>query len=337
VLVPAVESARLQFTEGLSKQKTMKQALCESLEKASDEDRKVMEEALHNLNIDVEEPKEVSNPEVEENIEVSDSTVTNVVEKTTDAIDDGSAELIKNLQEALSKNSELEGKIKELLEQAAVNDVKVSKLEEDLERSKSTVIRLTTIAKNSRELSKKVSTLEEELKQKSQVIDTLTKENEEAKKVAENESTTKLTESMNSLKTDHEKEVNALKESYNEKLNNSNKLIEELQTKVAKSDKIKEGYKKLANSAVNKYIELRAKNMGIAADEIKGKLSNSYTLDDIDRVCESIQSYELNISKLPFNVDRKVQMKISSKEKAPISQDTDDFVDDTLMGVAETV
>ena len=212
VLVPAVESARLQFTEGLSKQKTMKQALCESLEKASEEDRKVMEEALHNLNINVEEPKEVSNPEVEENIqeEVSTSTVTNVVEETTGAIDDGSAELIKNLQEALSKNSELEGKIKELLEQAAVNDVKVSKLEEDLERSKSTVIRLTTIAKNSRELSKKVSTLEEELKQKSQVIDNLTKENEEAKKVAETESTTKLTESMNSLKTDHEKEFNAL-------------------------------------------------------------------------------------------------------------------------------
>ena len=336
VLVPAVESARLQFTEGLSKQKTMKQALCESLEKASDEDRKVMEEALHNLNIDVEEPKEVSNPEVEENI-VSDSTVTNVVEETTDAIDDGSAELIKNLQEALSKNSELEGKIKELLEQAAVNDVKVSKLEGDLERSKSTVIRLTTIAKNSRELSKKVSTLEEELKQKSQVIDTLTKENEEAKKVAENESTTKLTESMNSLKTDHEKEVTALKESYDEKLNNSNKLIEELQTKFAKSDKIKEGYKKLANSAVNKYIELKAKNLGISSDEIKGKLSNSYTLDDVDKVCESIQSYELTISKFPFNVDRKVQMKISSKEKSPISTDTDDFVDDTLMGVAETV
>lgn len=338
VLVPAVESARLQFTEGLSKQKTMKQALCESLEKASEEDRKVMEEALHNLNINVEEPKEVSNPEVEENIqeEVSTSTVTNVVEETTGAIDDGSAELIKNLQEALSKNSELEGKIKELLEQAAVNDVKVSKLEEDLERSKSTVIRLTTIAKNSRELSKKVSTLEEELKQKSQVIDNLTKENEEAKKVAETESTTKLTESMNSLKTDHEKEVNALKESYDEKLNNSNKLIEELQTKVAKSDKIKEGYKKLANSAVNKYIELKAKNMGVTADEIKGKLNNSYTLEDIDRVCESIQSYELNISKLPFNVDRKVQMKISSKEKTPISSDADDFVDDTLMSVAQT-
>ena len=43
VLVPAVESARLQFTEGLNKvKKTMKQALCESLENASDEDRKVM-------------------------------------------------------------------------------------------------------------------------------------------------------------------------------------------------------------------------------------------------------------------------------------------------------
>jgi len=335
VLVPAVESARLQFTEGLNKvKKTMKQALCESLENASDEDRKVMTETLHNLNINVEEPKEVSNPEVEENKLESDSTIPQVAEESTEAVDNGSEELINQLKEALSKNSELESKVKELSEQVAVNDVKVSKLEESLEKSKSTIIRLTTIAKNSRELSKKVSTLEEELKEKSQTIDSLTKENEKVKVAKDEESKAQLTESMNK----HDEEVKALKESYDEKLNNSNKLIEELKEKVTKSTKLQEGYKKLANSAVSKYIDLKAKNLGVTADEIKNKLNDSYSLEDIDRVCESIQSYELNISKLPFKVDRKVRIKMNETVKQqPNGEVNDDYVDDTLMSVAGSI
>lgn len=340
VLVPAVESARLQFTEGLHKQKTMKQALCESLEKASEEDRKVMEEALHNLNIDVEEPKEVSNPVMEENIQSESDKA--VVENAEEAKDNGSEELIKNLQEALSKNSDLEGKVKELKEQAAVNDVMVSKLKEEIEKNKSTIISLTKIARKSRasneELTKSVSTLKEELKEKSQTIDNLLKEKEEAVKVEDDESKKQLTESMNTMKVNHEKEVTALRESYEEKLTNSNKLIEELQGKVAKATKIKEGYKNLANSAVNKYIELRAKNIGSTPDEIKSRLSESYTLDDVDKVCKSIQDYELNISKLPFNVDRKVRIKVNeSVKQQPNGEVDDDYVDDDLMSVADSV
>ena len=140
------------------------------------------------------------------------------------------------------------------------------------------------------------------------------------------------------MKVNHEKEVTALRESYEEKLTNSNKLIEELQGKVAKATKIKEGYKNLANSAVNKYIELRAKNIGSTPDEIKSRLSESYTLDDIDKVCKSIQDYELNISKLPFNVDRKVRIKVSeSVKQQPDGEVDDDYVDDALISVADSV
>ena len=339
VLVPAVESARLQFTEGLHPGKTMKQALCESLEKASDEDRKVMEEALHNLNIDVETPKQDSNPEVDENKQ-SDSTVTGI-EESTEAVDNGSEELIKNLQEALSKNSELESQVKELKEQAAVNDVMVSKLKEEIETGKSTIIRLTNIARKTRatneDLTKSVSTLKEELNEKSQTIDNLLKE-KEAVNVEDEESKKQLTESMNSMKVEHDKEVTAIKESYEEKLNNSNKLVEEFKAKAEKANKIKEGYKNLANNAVNKYIELRAKNIGSTPDEIKSRLNESYTLEDIDKVCESIQTYELNISKLPFNVDRKVRIKVNeSAKQQPNGEVDDDYVDDTLIGIAEIV
>lgn len=334
VLVPAVESARLQFTEGLHTGKTMKQALSESLEKASEEDRKVMTETLHNLNIEVEESKEVSNPEMEENKQSESEEA--VIEKTEEATDSGSEELIKNLQEALSKNSDLESKVKELKEQAAVNDVMVSKLKEEIDTCKSTIIRLTNIARKTRatneDLTKSVSNLKEELKEKSQSIDNLLKEKEAVK---DDESTKKLTESMNTMKVNHEKEVTAIKESYEEKLTNSNKLVEELQGKVTKANKIKEGYKNLANSAVNKYIELRAKNIGSTPDEIKSRLNESYTLEDIDKVCESIRNYDLTISKLPFKVDRKVRIKVNeSVKQQPYGEVDDDFVDDTLIDVA---
>ena len=76
VLVPAVESARLTFTEGLDKQAhNLKRALCEDLNKASDEDKKIMEETLDNLNIKLDEDKEIDAVEVEDKVEEPDTLV----------------------------------------------------------------------------------------------------------------------------------------------------------------------------------------------------------------------------------------------------------------------
>ena len=59
VEIPAVESARLAFVESLDTKKkygkTLKQKLSEEIEKASDSDKKVMTEALENLNIQLDE------------------------------------------------------------------------------------------------------------------------------------------------------------------------------------------------------------------------------------------------------------------------------------------
>ena len=347
VLVPAVESARLQFTESLDKTKTMKQALCESLEKASEEDRKVMEETLHSLNINVEEQKQDdSNTVAQTVVESIESESTKQTEdEPKEANDNGSEVLIKSLQEALGVKVELESKVKELQEQLAVSDTKVSKLEENLARSKSTIIRLTNIASNSRENAKKVSTLEEELKVKNQTIEKLTKETEDAKNSISKDS--KLTESLNTkdatikelneslttLKSEHEKELKALKESLEKKLTDSSNKIEELNEQVAKTNKLREGYKKLANDAVSKYIDLRAKNLGLDSDDIRNKLGAKYTLDDVDRICESLQNYTLNMSKLPFKVDRQVRVQVKETQETK-KVDSDDYVDDTLMASA---
>ena len=336
VLVPAVESARLTFTEGLNKGKSMRQALTESLENASEDDRKVMKEALDNLNIKLDSNSEKSSDIESESLEQTNN-------ETTEAIDDGNDELVKSLQEALSEKSELEERVNSLQKQLAVSDTKVNKLEEDLEKSKSTIIRLTSLARNSRELTKKISTLNEELKNKQQEIDNLSKEKQEVNETSSNElneslaskeeTIKSLNENLETLRT-HEKELQDLNESLEKKLNDSSKLVEELNDKVTKSNKLVEGYKNLSNKAVSKYIELKAKNLGVTSEDIKDRLNKRYSFEDIDRVCESLMAYELRASQLPYNIDRKVKVKVNNATQVPTSRNEDDDVDETLMGVA---
>ena len=52
--------------------------------------------------------------------------------------------------------------------------------------------------------------------------------------------------------------------------------------------------------SVDRYIKSQAVRLGVSVNEIKNRLNESYTFDDIDEVCESLQSYKLNMSKLPF-------------------------------------
>lgn len=336
VLVPAVESARLTFTEGLNKGKSMRQALTESLENASEDDRKVMKEALDNLNIKLDSNSEKSSDIESESLEQTNN-------ETTKAIDDGNDELVKSLQEALSEKSELEERVNSLQKQLAVSDTKVNKLEEDLEKSNSTIIRLTSLARNSRELTKKISTLNEELKNKQQEIDNLSKEKQEVNETSSNElneslaskeeTIKSLNENLETLRT-HEKELQDLNESLEKKLSDSSKLVEELNDKVTKSNKLVEGYKNLSNKAVSKYIELKAKNLGVTSEDIKDRLNKRYSFEDIDRVCESLMAYELRASQLPYNIDRKVKVKVNNATQVHTSINEDDDVDETLMGVA---
>lgn len=83
----------------------------------------------------------------------------------------------------------------------------------------------------------------------------------------------------------------------------------------------------------NHYIESKAVILGCDVNEITTRLPKSYGPEDIDAVCESLQSYELNMSKLPFNVDRKVKVRVheSIKEQLPNNRNVDDDIDPQLM------
>ena len=408
VLVPAVESARLTFTEGLDTNKAnLRKALTESFEKASEEDKKVMKETLDNLHIKLDEDEEekveveveetpIEEPEVEgekEEVELTfDEKIRQLFALThggdeapkeeevemfvqafksifpeecfnqegcadkeeeetpiedEEANDDGSELMIKSLQDALKGKSELEAKIKSLQEQIAVSDAKVTSLNEELSRNKSAMVRLTKLAKGSKELLDKVSTLEESLKEKdskiSELQDNISKTSlKESLEKDTNDTIKELNESLESLKSGHEKEISEMKESYSKQLSESTQLVEQLKKDKANAIKMSEGYKHLANSAINKYIGLRAKNLGLEAKEITSRLPNSYSIEDVDAICESLHAYNVNVSKLPYDIkNKKVNISVKESKKSRYIQQAvsndDDYVDEDTMRLVDSI
>lgn len=342
VLLPAVKAARLSpVTESL-KSKTLKQALTEALELSSEEDRKLMTETLENLNIDYSSSKE------------SDNILTDNKDKveSNEAVDDGSAELLKSLQEAVKSKADADAKLLELQNKLAVSDAEVSKINEELSRYKATTIRLSTLAKESKELKKTVSKLEETIEVKTKVIKNqrvkISKLDESIKgsEISLQESVSKkdaeiktLKESLTTLQTENSK-VNQTIQMLNDSIKQLKESVEadkeELTTKLTKSERLHERYKKVANDTVRRYIESKATMLGVSVNEITNKLGSTYTVDDIDNICEDLQSYALNISKLPFNVDRKVKVKVTESKKEFLKPDSgmDDEIDDSLLTLA---
>ena len=307
----------------------------------------------YSLNLEVNSDKDkvsviaTCNP-IESELEPSE-----INDKPEEADNDGADEIIKDLQEAIKNKSELESSVKSLQEQLAVSDTKVNELNEELSRYKSTVVRLTTISRKTKGLSKQVSELEESLKSKEQEIKVLTHKNSrlsEMKKLHESkgnflqenlkEKDTKIStlkEELTKQKTLSEDKIKLLNEQIEKEQKETSIKIEGLTRKITKAKHISEGYKKLANDTMSKYIESKALMLGISVNEIKNKLGESYTLDDVDSICEDIQSYSLNMSKLPFKIDKKVKVRINESKPSILPKQQlvdDDDIDISLLKMA---
>lgn len=355
VIVPAVEKARMNYVnESLDKDNVLnlKRALVEELNKASPEDKKVMEETLQTLGLSLEEPKEDSNPiNGDENKSTESENPKQTLEEAKEASNDGSDALIKSFQEALMKSAELEQKVKALQEQLAVSDAEVNKLKEDGERHKSIIVNLTRQVKESKKSNGKASTLEEELKAKERKIESLEEENQRLRE--SKISTRQLRESISNRQGEikrlqesiKEKEASISKaneELLRERQNSSNKM-NELTEEVSKSRRIAEGYKRLANDSVNKYIGLKAVMLGIEPQVIKNNLKEQYTLKDVDEACEKLQGQEINLRRLPFTVGKNGVVKVNESKQLvnpkPSKADIydDDYVDENLLKVAGVI
>ena len=331
VLLPAVKKARLQLAESL--QKGLKTALREQLEKASDADRRVMLESLNSLHINVEE---------------DDS---DVVRDTNAAVDDR-AQVISQLQEALKSNRALERQVKELQEKLSVCYAKETKLEENLTRYKSSISTLSDGVRAAKGLKDRNDLLTEQLAQKDTLIAnkdeklqrlaTAAKVSLQSKRQLQESLSVKskeissLQEQLDTLSKKADSEKQSLLENIEEIKKDSEIKTRQYTTRLKKANELVEHYKGVAKKAVDKYIDSRARMLGISANEIKNRLNENYSFNDIDTVCNNLQTYQLNISKLPFDIGMGSRVKVQEsvepiKPKAP---GVDDEVDDSLLRLA---
>ena len=280
-------------------------------------------------------------PDLLEDIENSDVSL-DIDEVTEDNTVVDNEVMCEELQKVLKQKQESDQKVIDLNEKLSVCYAKEENANNRIEALKSQVEKLTEGSNQAAALKTKVSKLEEDLNLKTKELENLTKRistNVNARKAltedvnSKNEVITKLNEelktssntiqSLNTQIEDLKKDLQLNKNSYSKKLEKSNKLVE--------------NYKKITTNVVNRYIESQALKLGISSNEIKNKLPESYNIDDIDSICEDLQSYKLNMSKLPFSTMQSVKVtpkSIKTESLLPKGAE-DDFVDAQLLSLLE--
>lgn len=247
----------------------------------------------------------------------------------SEAEDNGTENLVEQLQDLLKENAQLKKQMQDLQNKIAVKDTEATKVTEALAHYKSATAALSAKAKESKALEKKVSTLTEKLNKKekdskARVSERLKESIKTSKEVAQ------LTEAakQNSLK------VKQLTEELEEAKANAELKRSEYNKTITKAKALIKEYKELAHNTVDRYIESKATALGVSANEIRNRLNESYSVDEIDKICEELQSYQVNISRLPFNLDSRMKITESKKESLKVRSPFDDDVDEDLLALA---
>ena len=340
VLLPAVKSARLTpVTESLHK--TLKESLETLVNNANEADKKVMTETLETLNLDY-------------NTDSVDDDIANEGEET--AADNNGA-VVESLQVAVKQKQELENKVLDLQEKLSVSYAKETRLEEQIVKYSKAISNLSNTAKKVTALQEKINSLTKELNKEKEHSQQLNGKISRFENISKKERG--LKESLKEQVSNRDIEISNLNESIeqlieakNSMQNDNMKLLEQISTlkkdlalkkteysqKLEQSNKLVEKYKKVANKAVEQYIELQADRIGVSAKEIQNKLPESYTFQDIDSICEDLQSYKLTLNKLPFStaksLNENLRMNVTSSNNESIlpgeTFNADDEIDEML-------
>jgi len=230
-----------------------------------------------------------------------------------------------------------------LNEKLSVCYAKDNKTENQINNLKQQIVKLSESSNQVTALKTKVSKLEEDLDTKTNELESLQKKfstNINARKALTEDINSK-NDKINSLNEELTKSKNTIN-SLNEKIEVLNKDLQihksTYSKKLEKSNQLVEKYKKITTNVVNRYIDSQALKLGISSNEIKNKLPESYNIDDIDAICEDLQMYKLNISKLPFStmqINENMQVKVHNAKQESIlpKNNGDDFVDEQLLSL----
>lgn len=347
VLLPAVETARLNYVNESIGNKTLYKTLNEELNSAeTPKIRATMEECLGRIGLDYKES--------------SDETISDVqdddVNKHNDEADNAGEDLLKSLQEALKENAALTKRVTKLQEKLSVCYAKDVKNEVVVTKLKNAVVKLSENAKKYSAVKNQLVSMKEQLETKDDEVIELKNLNESLNKRFEklrtscktlnnnidtkDEKIVSLTEELgkskkqvNEAMSKDKKEVISLKEELNELRRDSQAKNTQYKNNLKKADKLVEKYRKSSEEAVKRYIENKASQLGVSDVEIKNKLKESYSFDDIDKVCDELRNYKMNMSKLPFNfgVTDGSRIVMTESKKTKRYENPDDVLDEDLL------
>ena len=253
-----------------------------------DEEGKVVVSIGYNLPEEVEEEDNKEEAEVEETEAVEEVSSEEEpvseeeVEESEEAVDDGDEEVFESLKEMVRQKDLLESEIRDLKNQKTVSDAEVKGLKEELEKYKSGFIRVSELASKSTKLDKEVKSLKEQLESRDSKINDLQTKIEKQTRLTESvkadDSKVKaLTEKLVAVQTEAEN----TEEAFRTKLEESRKAVQ-------KNANVAKAYKSKYEAVLERYISTKANMLGVRTTDITSRLAESYTLDDIDQVCEDL-------------------------------------------------
>ena len=297
--------------------------ICDPVE-GSNEDKEEAEdlpaEEIEADELAVENSEEANNEEAEEEVES---------EEAEDSGDD--EEIIESLKDIIRQKELLESEIKSLKRAEAVRDAKVNKLEEELNRYKNGFIRMSEVVSEKSKVEQEVNVLKEQMTQKDSKIKKLeeqvkiSNQLKEGLEIKKSKEVKKLTEELNMVKAEKEASEKEL-----------TLQITQAGEKIQESMKVAKQYKAKCAAILNKYIESKATMLGVKPKEITNRLNESYTLADIDKVCEDLLSYNIKMNNLPFGVKRNTTRVVESKQPVKQAPKTNGGyeIDDSLLELA---
>ena len=275
------------------------------VEETEEEDNKLPEDENPEVDVEVSSEEEPA-PEKE-------------VEKSEEAVDDGDDEVFESLKEMVRQKDLLENEVRDLKNQKTVSDAEVKGLKEELERYKAGFMRVSELASKSTKLEKEVKSLQEQVEVKTSKINDLQ---------AKIKTHTSLTESVNA----NEAKVKTLTERLVAVQTAAEKSEEELRSKLEESKKavqqnanVAKKYKAQYTAVLERYIASKASMLGVRPTDITSRLGESYTLDNIDKVCEDL----LDMGRPAFGLGLgKPKVKINESKETKKTQKGYDAEDD---------
>jgi archaellum component FlaC len=216
----------------------------------------------------------------------------------------------------------LETEVKDLRKAKSVGDAKEQELQEKLNRYRTAFKNTSAEAAKVPELQAQVKELTEKLAQQSTTIKTLTEKVNKAQQLKEsiegskanerrlNEEVSRLTEKSKTL----EAKLEGQTKTYTEKLQE--------RTNLAKA------YKARFIETLTRYVESKANMLGVQPSEITSRLNESYTLKDVDAVCDKILESTVNFGRLPFGGRAKTSARIAESVSRPKNSYEEDDLSD---------